>query len=225
MPKAQRELVKSGEMSVAVVRPDASKRPAGVSEWGWHRNGLKHWSHLANPRQQVRVSYSLYRDPGLLDRMIDRAKANRSGTSVRGWARVTASGQIDEGFTSSHIAEIVKYAANNAAHRSTEGPASVTVKLLEALEPFEPVCSQCRKVFAEHVAYETEDYRGGYVNLPDGRREYDPTIVNIRTQYACPGQDVPAPTPLATAHKRIEESADVADVLGALADFEKETRA
>jgi hypothetical protein len=85
-------------------------------------------------------------------------------------------------------------AANAANLRCVNGPATVRVKLLEQLEPYEPKCHKCKLSVAEHERTEVTtmgDWRrpensNGYVP-----GEWDSTIPRVTVYWFCPVEAQP----------------------------------
>jgi hypothetical protein len=198
----QLRLVSCGEMTVKVTRPIDPPLPSGFI-YGWSTtklDGRQTFYLDLRPAQAVRVSYEVLEDPLQLEDLKARARRNKSGTAVRGYAAATRS-EVRHDLTIRIIEALVRRAANNDTHRMVEGPATVKVKLLEQPAGTPPTCSHCKRTLAQHEVFQDttlgdwgEWKDAGYT---DGRgrarqtREWDPQKPRVNTFYLCPQEAQP----------------------------------
>jgi len=183
---AQLELVTTGETTVQITRPDAVPINAITGWTRQHTGGRQSWHRQANPLQSVRVSYEVFRDPVMLADLCERSARNRNGKAIRGLAEAQHGKLVNEGLTPRAIAGLVQHAANLSTLRTSEGPASVRVRLLEPLEPFETICAKCKATFAEHEVLERLEQGDWTIQLSNGNRGWDSEAEKLARYYLCP---------------------------------------
>lgn len=136
------------EATVTVERP-LPPLPEGMRTfWGSSRisRGRTHFNPL-RLSQDVRVSYTLTQDQGMLEDLKLRARRNANGTSQRGPASATpteAKVKLDG------VPSMVRHAANLAGLKITDGPLVVKVKLLERPAEAPLVCVHCKQPVEAH---------------------------------------------------------------------------
>jgi hypothetical protein len=172
-------VLRQDEMTAKVLRP--VERPAELLEWGTQRDGRK---LFRTPRlwQEVRVSYTLTQDQGMLEDLKQRATRNRSGTAVRGPATANAAGVVTVDLAG--VPSLVRRAANLAGKKILDGPLVVTVKLLEQPEPAPLMCANCQQSLEAHE-HTTKDARGMWVGGRTRGAHYEPDAERTDHYWYC----------------------------------------
>lgn len=170
-------VLREGEATVSVQRP-FPPLPSGMrTYWTSPEPGRKPF-RIGREFQDVRVSYKLTQDQGMLEDLKQRAARNKSGSAQRGPASATANGIVTVDL--SIVPALIRSAANLTGKKILEGPLVVTVKLLEPLEPMPLVCATCNQALEAHE-HVTKIEQGAWVAV----HGYDPGAERTEHYWLC----------------------------------------
>ena len=168
-------------------------RPCPESfRWGWNHQKLDGRDQFVlerRPSEQLLVHYTVHTDPAMLADLERRANNNRSGTAVRGLGHAVAGQKATVDLNERIIASLVRRAANNDNHRTSEGPARVTVKLLEAQTGWEAICATCKHTWTEHEHVQVTrdgDWYDGTDTLGRAVRLWNHELSHQESHWLCP---------------------------------------